>query len=82
MDGPYDIVSIGHVDNAVLNDRGALYTRENIRERLSVRNFMAGLNAVGLKPESTAHYGKKEWDEFARTFDREFMKLVRNSRNR
>lgn len=65
---------------AVLNDRGALYTRENIRERLSVRNFMAGLNAVGLKPESTAQYGKREWDEFARTFDREFMKLVRASR--
>lgn len=65
---------------AVVNDRGALYTRENIRERLSVRNFMAGLNAVGLKPESTAQYGKKEWDEFVRTFDREFMKLVRASR--
>ena len=24
MDGPYDIVSIGHVDNAVLNDRGRI----------------------------------------------------------
>lgn len=65
---------------AVLNDRGALYTAENIRERLSVRNFMAGLNAVGLKPESTAQYGKREWDEFARTFDREFMRLVRLAR--
>lgn len=65
---------------AVLNDRGTLYTRENIRERLSVRNFMAGLNAVGLKPESTKVYGKKEWDEFVRTFDREFMKLVRGAR--
>jgi hypothetical protein len=65
---------------AVVNDRGALYTKENIRERLSVRNFMAGLNAVGLKPESTAQYGKREWDEFVRTFDREFMKLVRASR--
>ena len=62
---------------AVLNDRGALYTAENIRERLSVRNFMAELNAVGLKPESTAQYGKREWDDFVRTFDKEFMKLVR-----
>jgi len=65
---------------AVVNDRGALYTAENIRERLSVRNFMADLNAVGLKPESTSRYGKREWDEFVRTFDREFMKLVRASR--
>ena len=65
---------------AVVNDRGVRYTEENIRERLSVRNFMAGLNAAGLKPESTAQYGKKEWDEFVRTFDREFMKLVRASR--
>lgn len=65
---------------AAVNDRGALYSRENVRERLSVRDFMAGLNAVGLKPESTARYGKKEWDDFVRTFDREFMKLVRASR--
>lgn len=62
---------------AVLNDRGALYTAENIRERLSVRNFMADLNAAGLKPESTAVYGKKEWDLFARTFDATFSRLVR-----
>jgi len=72
-----DLVAAGV---AVVNDRGALYTAENVRERLSVRNFMAGLNAVGLKPESTSQYGKREWDEFVRTFDREFMKLVRASR--
>jgi uncharacterized protein YaiI (UPF0178 family) len=65
---------------AVLNDRGALYTAENIRERLSVRDFMAGLNASGLKPESTATYGKMEWDKFVRTFDTTFMALVRVSR--
>ena len=65
---------------AVVNDRGALYTQENIRERLSVRNFMMDLGASGLRPESTAQYGKKEWDEFVRTFDREFMRLVRSSR--
>jgi hypothetical protein len=65
---------------AVLNDRGALYTPENVRERLSVRDFMAELNAFGLKPESTAAYGKKEWDKFVRTFDATFMSLVRSSR--
>lgn len=65
---------------AVLNDRGDLYTRENIRERLSIRNFMADLNAQGLKPASTAKYGKKEWDAFVRSFDRVFMQLVRQSR--
>lgn len=62
---------------SVINDRGDLYTTENIRERLSLRNFMAELNAQGLKPESTARYGKKEWDAFVRSFDRVFMKLVR-----
>jgi len=67
---------------AVLNDRGALYTAENIRERLSVRNFMAGLNASGLKPESTAVYGKREWDLFVRTFDATFTRLCRASRAR
>ena len=56
-----------------------LYTRENVRERLSLRDFMAGLNAWGLKPESTAVYGKKEWDKFVRTFDATFMFLVRSA---
>lgn len=65
---------------SVVNDRGALYTPENIRERLSVRDFMTGLASVGLKPESTKVYGKKEWDDFTRTFDREFMRLVRQFR--
>jgi hypothetical protein len=41
---------------------------------------MAELNAFGLKPESTAAYGKKEWDKFVRTFDATFMSLVRSSR--
>jgi len=66
---------------AVVNDRGKVYDRENVRERLSLRNFMAELNAVGLRPESTATYGKKEWNDFVRAFDREFMKLVRQSRS-
>lgn len=65
----------------VLNDRGLVYSAENVRERLSVRNFMQELRERGLKPESTASFGKKELEAFARTFDREFTKAIRASRS-
>lgn len=54
----------------VVNDRGNRYTAENIRERVSLRNFMQGLSEAGLRPESTSRFTKKEIFEFANSFDR------------
>ena len=31
-----------------MNDRGTIFTKENIGERLSERNFMMNLEAIGL----------------------------------
>lgn len=67
-------------DLLVLNDRGLVYSRENVRERLSLRNFMQELRERGLKPESTTSFGKKDLEAFAKTFDREFSRLVRQLR--
>jgi len=67
-------------DMRVLNDRGDLYTRENIRERLSVRDFMHELRANGLVPEKTKHFGQREIKRFADAFDRELSLLRRDFR--
>ena len=61
-----------------INDRGVVYTAENIGERLSVRNFMYELSANGLAPERTKAFGKKEVMEFARTLDRETQRILKS----
>ena len=60
-----------------INDRGIVYTAENVRERLSVRNFMMELNMNGLSPERMYGYGPKEVKAFADGFDRELTRLLR-----
>jgi uncharacterized protein YaiI (UPF0178 family) len=63
----------------VIDDRGQVYTRENIRERLSLRDFMVDLAESGLGMERTASYGKKELKSFADGLDRVLVKLARNN---
>jgi uncharacterized protein YaiI (UPF0178 family) len=63
-------------DVYVLDDRGRLYTRENIGERLSLRNFMVDLANRGLSPERSAAYGKKELKALADSLDRLLAKLI------
>jgi uncharacterized protein YaiI (UPF0178 family) len=60
-----------------LDDRGQVYTRENIRERLSLRDFRVGLAENGLGTERIAVYGKKELKLFADSLDRALTKLAR-----
>ncbi|GHV78854.1 UPF0178 protein [Spirochaetia bacterium] len=71
------------VENAhpilVIDDRGRVYTRENIRERLSLRDFMVGLAESGLGIERIAAYGKKELKAFADGLDRVLVKLAKTS---
>jgi uncharacterized protein YaiI (UPF0178 family) len=62
----------------VIDDRGQVYTKENIRERLSLRDFMVGLAESGLGMERIASYGKKELKAFADGLDRVLVKLTRD----
>ena len=62
----------------VINDRGTVYTIENIGERLSIRNFMYELSINGLTPERTKAFGKKEIMEFAQSLDRETQRLLKS----
>ncbi|MGI5173389.1 DUF188 domain-containing protein [Treponema sp. OMZ 840] len=64
----------------VLNDRGTVYTRENIGERLSLRNFNLELYENGLAGEKTSSFGKKELNLFANSFDKELQKKIKELR--
>lgn len=66
-------------DVYVLDDRGRIFTKDNINEFLSLRNFMVGLADNGLEFERTANYGKKELKNFADSLDRLLTKLKSKS---
>jgi uncharacterized protein YaiI (UPF0178 family) len=63
----------------VINDRGDVFTAENIRERLSVRNFMKDLRDSGLFESSSGGFGPREIRLFSDAFDRELTKMLKNS---
>jgi len=63
----------------VINDRGTVFTEQNINERVSVRNMMVELYQQGLMPERTSRFGKKELQLFANAFDRELVRLTRSN---
>lgn len=59
-----------------INDRGAEFTQNDINTRLSVRNFMYELALVGLKPDKTSSFSKKDLQNFAASFDRLLNKML------
>jgi uncharacterized protein YaiI (UPF0178 family) len=62
-------------DVVVIDDRGRVFTRDNINEMLSLRDFVVGLAENGLGIERTPNYGKKERKTFADSLDRQLSKL-------
>ncbi|MBI9105963.1 MAG: DUF188 domain-containing protein [Spirochaetales bacterium] len=60
----------------VLNDRGEVFTPENIRQRLSIRNVMKDFRDSGIMPDADNSFGRKEIQLFANAFDRELRKLI------
>ena len=63
----------------VLDDRGRVYTEENIRYCRSLRDFTVSLANNGLGLERIALYGKKELKAFADSFDREITRLMKKA---
>jgi uncharacterized protein YaiI (UPF0178 family) len=61
----------------VLDDRGRTFTKENIREHRSLRDFTVGLAGSGLDFDRTPSYGKKELSSLANSLDRELSRLSR-----
>jgi uncharacterized protein YaiI (UPF0178 family) len=52
-----------------LNPRGELYTKENVRERLSVRNFMDELRGSGVNTGGPPALSQRERQAFANQLD-------------
>ncbi len=60
-----------------VNPRGELYTEENARERLSVRNFMQGLRDSGVDTGGPPAFGPKDKERFANSVDRILTRLLK-----
>lgn len=58
-----------------LNPRGELYTKDNIRERLSMRNFMDELRGSGVVTGGPPPLGPRDREAFANSLDRLLRKL-------
>jgi hypothetical protein len=60
-----------------LDPRGTEYTRENIGERLSIRDFMDQLRSTGVETGGPSSYGATDKQAFAAAFDRVLTRLTR-----
>lgn len=62
----------------VINDRGALWTVDSVRERLSLRDHMTALRELGVAPPPAARrgFGPKELKAFADALDRAIQAAI------
>ena len=60
-----------------INPRGELYTEENARELLSIRDFMQGLRDSGVETGGPAPVGPKDKERFANSVDRLLARMIR-----
>lgn len=63
----------------VINPRGELYTEANIRERLSIRNFMQDIREAGEITPGPRQFTQKDRQRFSATLDRELTKARKHS---
>ena len=57
-------------DGIALNPRGELYSKANIKERLSIRNFSTDLRSSGVNTGGPASLSKKQIQNFANELDK------------
>ncbi|MDI1292523.1 MAG: YaiI/YqxD family protein [Methylobacter sp.] len=53
-----------------INPRGELYTKENIKERLAMRDFMEEMRSVGQVSGGPPPLGQRDKQDFANVLDR------------
>lgn len=53
-----------------LNPRGTFYTEDNIRQRLTMRNFMEELRSSGVRVGGPATFSQQDRMAFANALDR------------
>ncbi len=62
-----------------IDDRGNVYTAENIRTRLSERNYMKDLREMGINIEKQKRIGDRELSDFSNSFDSLIAKAKKNT---
>ena len=63
----------------MIDPRGSLYSAESIGERLSIRDFMAGLRDAGVQTGGPPPFSPKAKQRFASTLDRELTRSARSA---
>jgi uncharacterized protein YaiI (UPF0178 family) len=66
----------------VLDDRGNIFTDENIKERLSLRNAMTELRSYGINVEKHKKMGNTEVRKFADAFSKTLDKYKKELRQK
>lgn len=61
-----------------INDRGTAFTKENIKDLLSDRDFDFALFQAGVVKRTKDGYDKKDFEKFANCFDRVLHKLIKH----
>ena len=61
-----------------INDRGTVFTSENIKELLSERNFDFELAQIGLVQHFNEGYDKQKFAQFANCFDKIIHQKLKN----
>ena len=61
-----------------LNPRGELYTKDNVRELLGMRNFMDELRGSGIQTGGPAAFSNNDRQAFANQLDRFLARLTRS----
>lgn len=62
-----------------LNTRGEIYTKENIKSRLNIRDFMDTMRSSGVQTKGPPPLGASEKQAFGNALDRWLMEKQRNT---
>ena len=61
-----------------IDPRGELYTEENVRERLSMRDFIKGLRDSGVDTGGPPPFGPKDKERFANSVNRVLTRMMKS----
>jgi len=61
---------------AVMNDRGVLFSKDNIEDKLREREFSLNMAQIGFGGNKGNYYGDKEFKKFSVLFETELQKHI------
>lgn len=65
-----------------INPRGELYTEQNIKDRLAIRDMMAEIRSTGVETGGPPPFNPKDKEKFANQLDRFLTKHLKKAENR